>query len=106
MNQGILEGFEEYEHQYGTAGLQEAATMNLIKSFVDGKTLTPEATYICKSMLSIARNIDIQNSKGREISRNMTSLLTWFQELKAMYPERPQLDPTLADFIADAKAGL
>ena len=90
MNQGILEGFEEYEHHYGTAGLQEAATMNLIKSFVDGKTLTP----------------DIQNSKGREISRNMTSLLTWFQELKAMYPEQPQLDPTLADFIADAKAGL
>lgn len=106
MNQGMLEGFEEYTHPYGISGLQEQATMNLIKSFVDGKTLTPEATYICKSMLSIARNIDIQNSKGREISRNMTSLLTWFQELKAMYPEQPQLDPTLTDFISDAKAGL
>ena len=55
-------------------------------------------------MLFIARNIDSQNSKGREISRNMTSLLTWFQELKAMYPEQPQLDPTLTSFIADAKA--
>lgn len=106
MNQGTLEGFEEYTHPYGISGLQEQATMNLIKSFVDGKALTPEATYICKSMLSIARNIDIQNSKGREISRNMTSLLTWFQELKAMYPEQPQLDPTLTDFISDAKAGL
>ncbi len=105
MNQGILEGFEEYStlRHRRIAG---AATLNLIKSFVDGKTLTPEATYICKSMLSIARNIDIQNSKGREISRNMTSLLTWFQELKSMYPEQPQLDPTLTDFIADAKAGL
>ena len=69
-------------------------------------TAIRDATYICKSMLSIARNIDIQNSKGREISRNMTSLLTWFQELKAMYPEQPQLDPTLTDFISDAKAGL
>ena len=39
-------------------------------------------------------------------SRNMTSLLTWFQELKAMYPEQPQLDQTLTDFISDAKAGL
>ena len=95
MNQGILEGFEEYTHPYGIIGLQEQATLNLIKSFMDGKTLTP-----------VARNIDIQNSKGREISRNMTSLLTWFQELKAMYPEQPQLDPTLTDFISDAKAGL
>ena len=75
-------------------------------SGMDGKTLTPEATYICKSMLSIARNIDLQNNKGREISRNMTSLLTWFQELKSMYPDQPQLDPTLTDFISDAKAGL
>lgn len=106
MNQGMLEGFEEYARPYGVAGLQEQATMSLIEGFVAGKTLTPEATYICKSMLSIARNIDIQNSKGREISRNMTSLLTWFQELKAMYPEQPQLDPTLTAFIADAKAGL
>ena len=106
MNQGILEGFEEDTHPYGIIGPQEQATLNLIKSFMDGKTLTPEATYICKSMLSIARNIDLQNNKGREISRNMTSLLTWFQELKSMYPDQPQLDPTLADFIADAKAGL
>ncbi len=107
MNQGILEGFEEYDASTtASSALQEQATLNLIKSFMDGKTLTPEATYICKSMLSIARNIDIQNNKGREISRNMTSLLTWFQELKSMYPDQPQLDPTLADFIADAKAGL
>lgn len=106
MIQETLEGFEEYAPAFGgIVGLQERATMNLIKSFVEGKTLTPEATYICKSMLSIARNIDAQNSRGREISRNMTSLLTWFQELKAMYTEQPQLDDELAGFLRAAKAG-
>ena len=35
----------------------------------------------------------------------MTSLLTWFQELKAMYPEQPQLDDELAGFLRAAKAG-
>lgn len=30
MNQGILEGFEEYTHPYGISGLQEQATMNLL----------------------------------------------------------------------------
>lgn len=32
MNQGTLEGFEEYTHPYGISGLQEQATMNLIKA--------------------------------------------------------------------------
>ena len=36
-------------------------------------------------MLSIARNIDVQNARGREISRNMTSLLGYIQQLEGMY---------------------
>lgn len=100
--QGILDGFEEYDML--TAGLQEKATRELIGHFVQGKTLTPEATYICKTMLSIARNIDMQNQRGREISRNMASLLTWFQELKELYPEAPQLDEDVQSFLTEARA--
>ena len=100
--QGVLNGFEEYSG-YG-AGLQEKATKELIAHFVGDRDLNAEGRYICKSMLSIARNIDAQNERGREISRNMTTLLTWFQELKELYPEAPQLDSDVADFVAEAKA--
>lgn len=55
-------------------------------------------------MLSIARNIDMQNQRGREISRNMASLLTWFQELKELYPEAPQLDEDVQSFLTEARA--
>ena len=32
MNQGILEGFEEYTHPYGISGLQEQATPPIASS--------------------------------------------------------------------------
>lgn len=100
--QGMLEGFEEFDA--AMTGMQEKTTKELIAHFIQDKKLTPEATYICKSMLSIARNIDMQNQKGREISRNMTSLLTWFQELKQLYPDEPQMDEDVQSFLAEARA--
>ena len=68
----VLQGLED-------AGLvkgpQEKATEKFIKAYREGRDDNPMAEFIYSSMLSIARNIDVQNARGREISRNMTSLL-------------------------------
>lgn len=67
-------------------GPQEQATQKFIDAYRQGKPDNPMADFIYSSMLSLARNIDVQNAKGREISRNMTSLLGYIQQLDAIYP--------------------
>ena len=59
------------------------------------------AEFIYSSMLSIARNIDVQNARGREISRNMTSLLGYIQQLESMY-ESADDDPEIAELLSEA----
>ena len=51
-------------------------------------------------MLSIARNIDAQNNRGREISRNMTSLLGYIQQLESLYPAEAHSDGKLEELMA------
>lgn len=70
-----MTGFEGLENAGLIEGPQEKATREFIKEYRDGKAENPMADFIYSSMLSIARNIDVQNARGREISRNMTSLL-------------------------------
>lgn len=100
--QMTLEGFEDY---YGpNDGLQERATKELIDSFVEGRTLTPSARYICKTMINIARNFDALNAKGRDTSRVMAQLLAWYQELETKFPAQEEIAPAVAGLLQEAKA--
>ena len=66
-------------------GRQERATREFIERFeAEHPGADPMRSYIYESMMSIAQNVDVQNMKGREVSRNMTSLLGFIQELRAM----------------------
>ena len=80
-----MAGFEGLEDAGLVKGPQEKATETFITAYREGKESNPMADFIYSSMLSIARNIDVQNARGREISRNMTSLLGYIQQLEAMY---------------------
>lgn len=100
--QMTLEGFDDY---YGpNEGLQERATKELIDSFVEGRSLTPSARYVCKTMINISRNFDALNAKGRDTSRVMAQLLAWYQELETKFPEQKEIDPALAGLLQEAKA--
>lgn len=94
----VLQGLED-------AGLvkgpQEKATEEFIKAYREGRDDNPMAEFIYSSMLSIARNIDVQNARGREISRNMTSLLGYIQQLESMY-ESADDDPEIAELLSEA----
>ncbi|MBU9069355.1 hypothetical protein KSX19_05440 [Bifidobacterium longum] len=100
--QMTLPGFEAYDTP--TEGLQEIATKELIESYTEGKQMNPSAVYICKTMINIARNFDALNAKGRDTSRVMAQLLSWYQELETKFPATPEIDPALAGLLTEAKA--
>lgn len=63
-----------------------------VKRFVDdyGQAHGPVDSYrliVMEGMTSLARNIDSQTRKGREISRNMSALLDCVRELRQMDAE-------------------
>ncbi|PWG65027.1 hypothetical protein DF196_07740 [Bifidobacterium callitrichidarum] len=97
-----LPGFDDYYTP--NEGLQEKATKELIDSYVQGRPLNPSAVYICKTMINIARNFDALNAKGRDTSRVMAQLLSWYQELENKSPAAKELDPALTALLAEAKA--
>lgn len=100
--QMTLEGFDDY---YGpNEGLQERATKELIEGFVGDRNLDPNAKYVCKTMINIARNFDVLNVKGRDTSRVMAQLLAWYQELKNEFQSTQELDPALASLLQEAQA--
>ncbi|PLS24348.1 hypothetical protein [Bifidobacterium imperatoris] len=96
-----MAGFEGFENAGLVKGPQEKATEKFITEYRHGKEDNPMADFIYSSMLSIARNIDVQNSRGREISRNMTSLLGYIQQLETMY-EGVDDDQELSDLLQEA----
>lgn len=82
-------------------GPQEKATQRFIDSFRKGKAQNDMADFLYSSMLSLARNIDLQNARGREISRNMTSLLGYIQQLSVIYPDEAATDDRLESLLKD-----
>lgn len=94
----VLQGLEDSGL---VKGPQEKATEKFIKAYREGRDDNPMAEFIYSSMLSIARNIDVQNARGREISRNMTSLLGYIQQLESMY-ESADDDPEIAELLSEA----
>lgn len=100
--QMTLDGFNDY---YGpNEGLQERATKELIESFVGDRQLDPNAKYVCKTMINIARNFDALNVKGRDTSRVMAQLLAWYQELKTEFQATQEIDHALAGLLEEAQA--
>lgn len=100
--QMTLPGFDDYYTP--NEGLQEKATKELIDSFVGSRTLDPSSIYICKTMINIARNFDALNAKGRDTSRVMAQLLSWYQELDTKFPAQQEIYPALAGLLQEAKA--
>ena len=47
------------------------------------------------------RATDVQNARGREISRNMTSLLGYIQQLEGMYDTMDD-DPEITELLGKA----
>ena len=94
--QMTLDGFNDY---YGPN-----ATKELIESFVGDRQLDPNAKYVCKTMINIARNFDALNVKGRDTSRVMAQLLAWYQELKTEFQATQEIDPALAGLLEEAQA--
>lgn len=69
-------------------GPQEKQTRKTIAAIVDGHPGDdPIRDALCVSLLSLARSIDAQNLKGREISRNMNVYLTALEQLRDLYPD-------------------
>lgn len=96
----VLEGLEDAGR---VTGPQEKATAAFIAEFRKDKDPDPMAEFIYACMLSIARNVDTQNGKGREISRNMTTLLGYIQQLEEMYAaDGDEIDGDLADLVKAA----
>ena len=96
-----MAGFEGLEDAGLVKGPQEKATETVITAYREGKESNPMADFIYSSMLSIARNIDVQNARGREISRNMTSLLGYIQQLEGMYDTMDE-DPEITELLGKA----
>lgn len=98
----MLDGLEDAGR---IVGRQERATQKLITDFMEGREPNAIADFICESMVSLAQNIDVQNAKGREISRNMTSLLGYVQQLQSIYEDSTgDGDDELAELVEDSRA--
>lgn len=78
---------------YMRIGAQEQATHELIAHL---KEEHPEPNPIfdalASAMLSLAKNIDVQNDKGREISRNMGQYLDALWKIRDLYPVKVEAD--------------
>ncbi len=96
-----MPAFEGFEDAGQVIGPQEQATRRFIEEYRQGKEANAMADFIYSSMLSIAKNIDVQNMRGREISRNMTSLLGYIQQLQLLYAEDTG-DEELENLIAES----
>lgn len=99
--QDMLPGLQEFE---STNRYQENATIELIEDITKERALTSYARVICKSMVSLARNIDSQNAAGRETSRNMAEYRAYLDELREIYPETPNVDDALGSLLAESSA--
>lgn len=75
----VLEGLEDAGREIG---YQEKAITEFVKAFLKShKNIDGYASLLLSSLISIAQNIDMQNKRGREISRNMASMLDLIRQL-------------------------
>lgn len=78
---------------YVRIGAQEQATHELIAHLKEEHPeQNPIFDALSAAMLSLAKNIDSQNSKGREISRNMGQYLDALWKIRDLYPVKVEAD--------------
>lgn len=102
----IQDTFDGFENPARPVGYQEKATCDLVNALMKDKTINPRALYLAKSMITLARNVDVQNnsSRPREISRNMSQILAFYQELSGLYPAEPdEMLEDMESFICRAE---
>lgn len=93
-----LPGLDEYYKP--DEGLQERATKELIASYLDHGQPNPRVMYICKTMINISRNFDALNLKGRDTSRVMAQLLSWYQALEEQTASYQDMSDGLKQLVA------
>lgn len=75
----VLEGLEDAGREIG---YQEKAIKDFVEAFLKShKNIDGYASLLLSSLVSIAQNIDMQNKRGREISRNVASMLDLIRQL-------------------------
>lgn len=78
---------------YMRIGAQEQATHELIaKLKEEHPEPNPIFDALSAAMISLAKNIDSQNDKGREISRNMGQYLDALWKIRDLYPVKVEAD--------------
>ena len=78
---------------YKNIGEQERATHMLIAHLKEEhQEPNPIFDALSAAMISLAKNIDSQNSKGREISRNMGQYLDALWKIRDLYPVKVEAD--------------
>ena len=86
--------FDVFDEDTGRAiGPMEQTARGIIADFrANHADDNPIQAGLLQALLSLAQNIDRQNSKGREISRNMAQWLATLEKLAELYPEEPKAD--------------
>lgn len=74
-------------------GPMEATALKIIAAYRE-QWAEPDAIQdgLLQALRTLAQNIDRQNEKGREISRNMAQWLATLEKLAELYPEEPKAD--------------
>lgn len=75
----VLEGLEDAGREIG---YQEKAITDFVEAFLKShENIDGYASLLLSLLVSIAQNIDMQNKRGREISRNVASMLDLIRQL-------------------------
>lgn len=87
----MLEGFDDDTGR--NIGRLEQVTRRIVGQLeADHPEPDPIREGLCQAMLSLAVNIDVQNGKGREISRNMGQYLDALWKIRELYPPEIKAD--------------
>ncbi|KAB7789453.1 hypothetical protein [Bifidobacterium cebidarum] len=87
----MLEGFDEDTGR--DIGRQEKAARRIVDYLgASHPEYDPVLDGLCQSLLSLGENIDRQNSRGREISRNMAQYIDALWKIRDMFPTEQMAD--------------
>lgn len=86
--------FEAFDEDTGRpVGAMERTARDIIDDYrVKHPDDNPIQAGLLQALLSLAQNIDRQNEKGREISRNMAQWLATLDKLADLYPVEAPAD--------------
>lgn len=96
--------FDGFDDDTGrTIGPQEDATRDYTKKMEAQHPEDITLRVLCRSLENTARNIDSQNEKGKEISRNMSVYADLLEQISQMYPPQKEDNPAIKAFVEDLR---